>query len=69
MARAAGIVKSHAFDNLDAFVAALPGILRETGPIFVNLHVVSDETVPPPPPRRPAPERARQLMQVLAHSA
>lgn len=69
MARAAGIAKSHAFDNLDAFTAALPGMLHETGPIFVNLHVVSDETVPAPPPRRPAPERARQLMQVLAQRA
>jgi phosphonopyruvate decarboxylase len=69
MARAAGIPRSHAFDNLDAFVAALPGVLREAGPIFVNLHVVSDETVPPPPPRVSAPERARQLMQVLAQKA
>jgi sulfopyruvate decarboxylase subunit beta len=65
MARAAGIAKAYDFDNLDAFVATLPEILHATGPIFVNLRVVADEPSGPPPPRRPLPERAKQLMQAL----
>lgn len=64
MARAAGIKKSYDFDELDAFVAALPEIMSTTGPVFVNLRVVSN-TPAPPPPRRPLPERAKQLMQAL----
>lgn len=65
MARAAGIAKSYDFDQLDAFVAALPEILSTPGPTFVNLRVVADPLSGPPPPRRPLPERAKQLMQAL----
>lgn len=65
MARAAGIAKSYDFDEIDAYVAALPDILSSRGPIFVNLRVMADETPLPPPSRQPLPQRAAQLMRAL----
>ena len=68
MARAAGIARSYDFDELDAYVAALPDILSGEGPIFVNLRVSADETTLPPPSRQPLPQRAAQLMRALSAS-
>ena len=65
MARAAGIARSYDFDELDAYVAALPGILSGQGPVFVNLRVTPDDAPLPPPSRQPLPQRAVQLMQAL----
>ena len=68
MARAAGIARSYDFDEMDAYAAALPGILGDEGPIFVNLRVSADETPLPPPSRQPLPQRAAQLMKALRES-
>ena len=68
MARAAGIAKSYDFNELDAYIGALPDILGGEGPIFVNLRVSADETPLPPPSRQPLPQRAAQLMQALSVS-
>jgi thiamine pyrophosphate-dependent acetolactate synthase large subunit-like protein len=39
MARGAGYPRAFAFDQLEEFAKALPGILREPGPVFVALKV------------------------------
>jgi thiamine pyrophosphate-dependent acetolactate synthase large subunit-like protein len=39
IARGAGIQRSFAFTELDAFADALPGILRQPGPVFVTAKV------------------------------
>ena len=39
IARGAGIVESHTFDNLEDFVSELPVVLDKRGPVFVNLKI------------------------------
>jgi sulfopyruvate decarboxylase subunit beta len=46
IARAAGIPHVAAFDALEDFTAALPGLLRQTGPGFVALRVEAGEPSP-----------------------
>jgi len=46
LARAAGYRDAHEFSELDALEAALPAILRATGPVFVDLKVEPGESYP-----------------------
>ena len=46
LARAAGYREAHEFAALDALEAALPGILRATGPVLVDLKVEPGESYP-----------------------
>jgi phosphonopyruvate decarboxylase len=46
LARAAGYREVHEFSGLDELEAALPGILRATGPVFVDLKVEAGELYP-----------------------
>lgn len=46
LARAAGYREAHEFSALDALEAALPGILRATGPVLVDLKVEPGESYP-----------------------
>ena len=42
IARAAGYPRAFAFDELDAFSKALPGILEQKGPVFVAMKVAPE---------------------------
>ncbi len=42
LARGAGYPRAFAFDELDEFTRALPGILAGPGPVFVSLKVVPE---------------------------
>jgi len=46
LARAAGYAKTYEISDLDDFAARIAGILREDGPVFVDLKLVAGE--PPP---------------------
>ena len=47
VARGCGYPRAYAFDQLDDFAAALPGILAQPGPVFVALKVTPEvENVP-----------------------
>jgi sulfopyruvate decarboxylase subunit beta len=46
LARAAGYPKTYEFAELAAWEAALPGLLREEGPVFVDLKVEPGEEYP-----------------------
>jgi len=46
LARAAGYREAHEFSALDALEAALPAILRATGPVLVDLKVEPGESYP-----------------------
>ena len=46
LARAAGYREAHEFSELNALEAALPGILRATGPVLVDLKVEPGESYP-----------------------
>jgi sulfopyruvate decarboxylase subunit beta len=70
LAKAAGYVDAHNFDNLEAFSAEVGGILREPGPVFVAIKVIPEIENEPIGlrPRRPSRSRAetiRDLQQEL----
>ena len=46
MARSAGYVESHTFEDLEEFVSELPALLDAQGPVFVCLKVVHTGDVP-----------------------
>ena len=46
LAREAGYREVHEFSELDTLEAALPGILRATGPVFIDLKIEPGETYP-----------------------
>jgi phosphonopyruvate decarboxylase len=46
MARAAGWTKVHEFHELSAWEAAIPGLLRDEGPIFAVLHMEPGDDYP-----------------------
>ena len=46
LARAAGYREAHEYSELDALEAALPAILRATGPIFIDLKVEPGASYP-----------------------
>ena len=46
LARAAGYREAHEFSELDALEAALPAILRATGPVLIDLKVEPGESYP-----------------------
>ena len=46
LARAAGIRDVSVFDTLDAFEAALPGLLTRVGPVFATLKIVPGDPSP-----------------------
>ena len=46
IAQMAGYREVHEFSELDALEAALPGILRATGPVFIDLKVERGEAYP-----------------------
>jgi phosphonopyruvate decarboxylase len=52
LARQAGYPKTYTFDTLEAWEGAVPRLLREDGPLFVDLHVE---------PGAPYPEDFRRL--------
>jgi phosphonopyruvate decarboxylase len=52
LAHQAGYQKTYTFDNLEAWESAVPRILQEDGPLFVDLHVE---------PGAPYPEDFRRL--------
>jgi thiamine pyrophosphate-dependent acetolactate synthase large subunit-like protein len=63
MARGAGFRSIHAFDDGDAYAAALPGILTERGPVFVAVRM---EPGSEGPISRSPGEEARYLQTSLA---
>jgi phosphonopyruvate decarboxylase len=46
LAEAAGIPDTSEFDRLEAFEAAIPGLLTRPGPVFAALHVVPGDPSP-----------------------
>lgn len=46
LAREAGYAKTYTFDNLEEWAGAVPRILQEDGPLFVDLHVEPGEVYP-----------------------
>jgi thiamine pyrophosphate-dependent acetolactate synthase large subunit-like protein len=70
LAKSAGYVDAHNFDDLEAFGAEVGGILREPGPVFVAIKVIPEIENEPIGlrQRRPARSRAetiRDLQQEL----
>ena len=63
MAEAAGFRRAYRFDEAEAYAAALPGLLRDDGPVFACLHVEPGREGPIS--RKPA-EQARYLKTSLA---
>ena len=55
MARSAGFAESYQFDNLEDLVSELPGIIEQSGPVFVSLKVAH---IQPPPRHAPPPAPA-----------
>ena len=43
LAREAGYAKTYTFDNLEEWAGAVPRLLQEDGPLFVDLHVEPGE--------------------------
>lgn len=70
MARAAGYPHAHAFDELDAFVRALPAILAGGGPVLVELTTDLAAQTPLTAPRgAPLHEQVEALRARLAAEA
>ena len=46
LARAAGYREAHEFSELDALEAELPGILRASGPVFIDLKIEAGASYP-----------------------
>lgn len=46
LARAAGYREAHEFSELDALEAALPGVLRASGPVFIDLKIEPGASYP-----------------------
>ena len=65
VARGSGFEKIHRFDQLSLLDSALPLILDEKGPTFVNLKIASSNAQPP---RRSTTNAVRYLRETLADS-
>ena len=65
VARGSGFEKIHRFDQLSLLDSALPLILDEKGPTFVNLKVASSNAQPP---RRSTTNAVRYLRETLSDS-
>src|SRR5688572_12696837 len=68
LAREAGYPTTYAFDNLDDWERAVGRILREEGPIFVDLHVEPGEAYPEDFRRLYDVEYRERFRQALAKS-
>ena len=65
VARGSGFEKIHRFDQLSLLDSALPLILDEKGPTFVNLKIASSNAQPP---RRSTTNAVRYLRETLSDS-
>ena len=65
VARGTGFEKIHRFDQLSLLDSALPLILDEKGPTFVNLKIASSNAQPP---RRSTTNAVRYLRETLSDS-
>lgn len=65
IARACGYPRAHAFDELGAYTAALPGILAAPGPVFVALKIHPD-VQNKPIGQRDKSWQSRSRLQVLS---
>ncbi|MBI4641165.1 MAG: thiamine pyrophosphate-binding protein [Candidatus Tectomicrobia bacterium] len=65
LAKASGIPKAYEYDALDAFEKDFPKLLKEDGPIFINLKVVPPRTEPPPARLVPIAEAAQTLRRMF----
>ena len=65
VARGSGFEKIHRFDQLSLVDSALPLILDEKGPTFVNLKIASSNAQPP---RRSTTNAVRYLRETLSDS-
>jgi sulfopyruvate decarboxylase subunit beta len=63
LARAAGYPRAYAFDEIGAWERALPGLLREEGPVFVDLRVEPGQTTFPDDFRRLYSVEAREAFR------
>jgi len=63
LARAAGYPRAYAFDALADWEQALPGLLREEGPVFVDLKMEPGETTYPDDFRRLYSVEAREAFR------
>jgi phosphonopyruvate decarboxylase len=63
LARAAGYPHAYTFDELDAWERALPDLLRQEGPVFVDLHVVPGDDRYPDDFRRLYSVEAREAFR------
>ena len=61
MARSAGFAESYQFDNLEDLVSELPGIIEQSGPVFVSLKVAHIQ----PPPDTPLPSTGDAMRRVM----
>lgn len=66
LARAAGIRRVYAFDNLDAWRNGAAEALAGAGPVVISLKVEGRLGQKTPTPPRPMPEQIRRLTQALA---
>ncbi|MEM9681818.1 MAG: thiamine pyrophosphate-dependent enzyme [Pseudomonadota bacterium] len=60
MARGAGYERAYSFDDIDDFKRELPGILTETGPVFVHLRIHAEVQNEPIGKRKPWMPRPRE---------
>jgi len=65
LAKASGIPKAYEYDALDAFEKDFPELLKEDGPIFINLKVIPPRTEPPPGRSVPIAEAAQNLRRMF----
>jgi thiamine pyrophosphate-dependent acetolactate synthase large subunit-like protein len=66
IARASGCAQVHGFDELGAFEAALPGLLKNDGPAFVRLTIEQGPLGPRSYDEMYRPERREALRRELA---
>ena len=60
MARGAGYERAYSFDDIEDFKRELPGILTETGPVFVHLRIHAEVQNEPIGKRKPWMPRPRE---------
>lgn len=59
MAKEAGYVSAHHFDNLEDFANSIESIMKETGPVFVSMKMVPEVENAPIGMRQRVPQRSR----------